>query len=319
MNCRLTLIGAPTSAGAYAPGQEKAPAAFRTHGIVQAIRHAGWEVRDAGDVRGFRWRPDPLRPKAMNLEAVVSIARSVAERVADAQHAGEMALILGGDCTIELGSVAGALKGCGSVGLIYIDLDTDLNPPDASDGALDWTGVAHLLDVQGAAPELSSMGPRRPMLSDDGIMYLGVDPITQTDAEKDTVASRQLRLVELREVRRNPEEAIRRAVEWGRSFERLAIHLDTDILSFPAFPIAENVRRQDGLTLPELSTILRGIFGAPNLATLTITEVNPDHAPDQGETFGALISALANAMAVLRRQVYIGRFADSEDQPRPTR
>jgi arginase len=207
-----------------------------------------------------------------------------------------MALILGGDCTIELGSVAGALEECTSLGLIYIDLDTDLNPPAASDGALDWTGVAHLLDVEGAAPELSSVGPRRPMLSDDAIMYLGVDPITQTDAERATIASRQLRLIELEQVHRSPEEAIRRAVEWGRSFERLAIHLDVDILSFPAFPIAENVRRQDGLTLQELSTILRGIFTAPNLATLTITEVNPDHAPDQEETFGALISLLANAM-----------------------
>ncbi len=296
MNCRLTLIGAPTSAGAYAPGQEKAPAAFRARGIVQAIRRAGWEVRDAGDVTGLRWRPDPLRPKTMNLEAVVSVAQGVADRVAEALHAGEMALILGGDCTIEVGSVAGAQRERGAVGLIYIDLDTDLNPPAASDGALDWTGVAHLLDVTGAARELSSIGPRRPMLSDDDILYLGVDPITQTPTEKATVASRQLRLIELEEVHGNPQAAIRRAVEWGQSFERLAIHLDVDVLSFSAFPIAENVRRQDGLTLPELATILRGLFAAPNLATLTITEVNPDHAPDQEETFATLISTLANAM-----------------------
>ena len=164
MNSRLALIGAPTSAGAYAPGQEKAPAAFRAYGIQQAIRRAGWEIRDAGDVTGFRWRPDPQRPKAMNLEAVVSVARSVADRVAEALYAGEIDLILGGDCTIELGSVAGALRESMSVGLIYIDLDTDLNPPAASDGALDWTGVAHLLDIDGAASELSSLGPRRPML-----------------------------------------------------------------------------------------------------------------------------------------------------------
>ena len=127
MNSQLALIGAPTSAGAYAPGQEKAPAVFRAHGIVQAIRRAGWEVRDAGDVAGFRWQPDPLRPKAMNLEAVVGVAQRVADRVADALHAGEMALVLGGDCTIELGSLAGALRESRSVGLIYIDLDTDLN------------------------------------------------------------------------------------------------------------------------------------------------------------------------------------------------
>lgn len=297
MKRRLALIGAPTSAGAYAPGQEKAPAAFRAHGIADAIRRAGWDLRDAGDVEGFRWRSDPRRPKAMNLEAVLRVAADVSERVAHARHAGEIALILGGDCTIELGAVAGALKESSSVGLIYIDLDTDLNPPGASDGALDWTGVAHLLDVEGAAPELSSMGPRRPMLADDDILYLGVDPITQTETEKATIASRALRLIDLEEVHRSPEAAIGRALEWAHSFERLAIHLDIDVLSFPAFPIAENVRRQDGLTLAELATVLGGLFAARNLATLTITEVNPDHAPDEAETFAALIAVITDAMA----------------------
>ena len=69
------------------------------------------------------------------------------------------------------------------------------------------------------------------------------------------------------------------------------------MLSFTAFPIAENVRRQDGLTLPELATIVQGIFTATNLATLTVTEVNPDHAPDQAEAFAALIALLTHAMA----------------------
>jgi arginase len=294
---RLALIGALTSAGAYAPGQEKAPAAFRAHGIADAIRRSGRDVRDLGDVEGFRWRPDSRHPKAMNLDAVRRVAERVSDRVADALRAGDMALVLGGDCTIELGSVAGALRESRSVGLIYIDLDTDLNPPDASDGALDWTGVAHLLDVEGAASELSSMGPRRPMLSDRDILYLGVDPVTQTDVEKSTMASRNLRCLELENVRGNPETTIRQAIEWSHAVERVAVHLDVDVLSFAAFPIAENVRRQDGLTLPELATILRGICLIPNIATLTIAEVNPDHAPDQGKAFAQLIAAIAGAVA----------------------
>jgi arginase len=59
--------------------------------------------------------------------------------------------------------------------------------------------------------------------------------------------------------------------------------VDVDVLSFSALPIAENVRRQDGLTLPELAILLGGVCAAPNLATLTITEVNPDHAPSQAQ------------------------------------
>ena len=233
----------------------------------------------------------------MNLHAVRSVAERVSDRVADALRAGDMALVLGGDCTVELGSVAGALRESRSVGLIYIDLDTDLNPPGASDGALDWTGVAHLLDVEGAAPELCALGPRRPMLFDSDILYLGVDPVTQTEVEKATMVSRGLRCIELADVHRSPETTIRQAIEWGQRVERVAVHLDVDVLSFAAFPIAENVRRQDGLTLPELATILRGLLALPNVATLTITEVNPDHAPDQAETFTHLIAAIVDALA----------------------
>jgi arginase len=297
MKRRAALIGAPTSAGAYAPGQEKAPAAFRTYGLLDGIGRAGWDVRDAGDVAGFRWRSDPQNPKAMNVEAVLRIAKSLADRVENALHAREIALVLGGDCTIELGSVAGALRGGMSVGLLYIDLDTDLNPPANSDGALDWTGVAHLLDLEGAAPELSAIGPRRPMLSDRDILYFAADLATQTPSERSTMETRGLSAIELNDVHRDPPAAVQRAVAWGKSFDRLAVHLDVDVLSFTAFPIAENVRRRDGLTLPELSTIIGGVFTATNLATLTITEVNPDHAPDEANAFVALIAMLTQAMA----------------------
>src|SRR5687768_8774755 len=81
---QVTIIGAPSSAGAYAPGQEKAPAAFRRHGLSESLQRAGIVVSDAGDVPGFRWRPDLERPKAMNLDAVRLTAQAVAQQVAEA-------------------------------------------------------------------------------------------------------------------------------------------------------------------------------------------------------------------------------------------
>jgi arginase len=290
---RVALIGAPTSAGAYAPGQEKAPAAFRAHGIVDALRGAGCEVRDVGDTEEFRWRSDPDRPKAMNLDAVVRIAKAVSDAVADAFRAGETALVLGGDCTIELGTVAGALKDNASVGLIYIDLDTDLNPPADSDGALDWTGVAHLLDLEGTAAELSSIGARRPMLTDKDVLFLAASLITPP--ERATIEKRRMSVIDLAEVHRDPGAAARRAVAWGSRFDRLVVHADVDVLSFTSFPISENVRRDDGLTLSELGTLLQEILSAKNWAALTITEVNPDHAPRLDASFTELIAMLQRA------------------------
>ena len=63
---------------------------------------------------------------------------------------GSAILVLGGDCTIELGTVAQAFGETPDAGLVYIDYDTDMNTPSSvDDGALDWMGVAHLLDRSG--------------------------------------------------------------------------------------------------------------------------------------------------------------------------
>jgi len=146
MTGRLDIIGAPSSAGAYAPGQERAPAAIRAAGLLASLAERGIAVLDRGDVPGFRWRVDRANPRAMNAEAAAGVARTVADRVAEGLAEGAAILVLGGDCTVELGTVAGASLNADDLGLIYIDLDTDLNTPDSvGDGALDWMGVAHLL------------------------------------------------------------------------------------------------------------------------------------------------------------------------------
>ena len=54
MSNRLALIGAPSSAGAYSPGQEKAPVALRAAGLIERFEEQGVGVEDHGDVPGFR-------------------------------------------------------------------------------------------------------------------------------------------------------------------------------------------------------------------------------------------------------------------------
>jgi arginase len=291
----LSIIGAPSSAGAYAPGQEKAPAAFRRNGLLPALTRTGRRVHDRSDVFGVRWRLDPARPKSMNSDLVQKTATEVANAVAEALLADEDVLVLGGDCTVELGTVAGACRGTNSVGLVYIDLDTDLNAPEASAGCLDWTGVAHLLDIPGAEPSLSGLGPRRPMLAPGNILYFGTDNITPGEAR--TMGQLRLAQIPLREVKADPEAAAQRAVAWAKPYSRLLVHLDVDVLAFTDFPIAENTRRRLGLTLDELMTALSILLAAPNWRALTITEVNPEHAPDEAETFGRLNERLSSALA----------------------
>ena len=159
----IALIAAPTSAGAFAPGQEDAPAALRAAGLVQALG-----ASDRGDTPRFRWRVDRDAPRAMNADAVVDGVRALAARVEAALRAGDLPLVLGGDCTVGVGTVAGAVVAGAEPRLVYLDLHPDLNTPGSvPDGALDWMGVAHMLGVDGADERLAAAGPRRPLLADD--------------------------------------------------------------------------------------------------------------------------------------------------------
>ena len=176
MTRALGVIGVPSSAGAYAPGQEQAPRALREAGLLAGLEAAGIAVVDHGDAPVWRWRPDREQPYAQNPAAVVACAAETAERVRIALAAGELALVLGGDCTVGVGTVAGHLPESGRVGLVYLDMHGDLNTPDSvPDGALDWMGVAHMLGEPGATPELRDFGPRTPLLDDDQIVLLAHD------------------------------------------------------------------------------------------------------------------------------------------------
>ncbi|MET3577075.1 arginase [Mesorhizobium robiniae] len=290
----LNIIGAATSAGAYSPGQEQAPAAFRRHALAEALASRGRTITDHGDVASFRWRPDPSRPQAMNLEGVGDACDLVASHVAAAIAAQEDVLVLGGDCTVELGTVAGANAAGARIGLVYIDFDTDLNTPDTSDGALDWTGVAHLLDIPGCEPALARLGPTHPMLVPRQLLYFGVENITAPEAI--TMRDYAIEAISREEALSDIEAAATRAAEWAAGFDCVLIHFDVDVLSFIDFPIAENVRRCDGLKLEQAAFVLKRLTALPQWRGLTITEVNPAHAPDESTAFKRLNEVLLDAL-----------------------
>ena len=297
MTRHLDVIGAPTSAGAYAPGQERAPGAIRSAGLLARLGERGIEVVDQGDVPGFRWRVDRANPRAMNAEAAAGVARAVRDRVHASLAEGAAILVLGGDCTVELGTVAGASLGSENVGLIYVDLDTDLNTPESvEDGALDWMGVAHLLGLKGTNPILAGLGPRTPMLRPDQVLLFSDD--NSKPFERQIIEDRGIAEVRLAQVVADPASAARGVAEgWAGRFERLLAHVDVDVLDYLDFPLAENTRRNTGLSLAQLITVLRELVAAPNWVALTICEVNPDHGNEDGSTMRTFSEALAEVLS----------------------
>jgi arginase len=296
---QLALIGAPTSAGAFAAGQEGAPAALRAAGLLDALSDAGVDVVDLGDVSGFRWRPDRKSPRAMNATTVARVARDVAERVRGAREGGRLALVIGGDCTVELGTIAGCREGHRSLGLLYFDPHPDLNTPETvRDGALDWMGVAHLLDLPGAVGEVAAVGGHRPSLEPDALLLFGASEERSQPAERATIDRLRLDVVTEAQVVADPAgtatAAMRRLTARTGSH---VVHFDVDAIDFADAPLSENTDRNVGLTLDAALSALRELLQAPNLVALTITELNPHHAAAVPDLLERFASGLAAALA----------------------
>jgi arginase len=293
---RLSVIGVPSSAGAYAPGPERAPAALREAGLLDHLRDSGIAVHDLGDTGSFRWQVDRSNPRAMNAAAVARAACGAKSLVEQALGDGGAVLVLGGDCTVELGTVAGALRENGGLGLIYIDLDTDLNTPaSTTDGALDWMGVAHMLGVADTLTELVEIGPAVPLLRPDQLAYFAIDNVEP--CERQLMTQLKIENVMLSQVVPDPARAAEKVVNgWARKFDRLLVHLDLDVLDFADMPLAENTRRNVGLKFDELIAALNVFLAAPNWAALTVCELNPDHGASDGSTLRSFVSSLSQAI-----------------------
>jgi arginase len=298
MMSAITVVGVPSSAASYSAGQEQAPAALREAGLLEALAASGITVRDHGDLTGHTWRPDRKRPFAQNLSQVTQSVRELSRAVAAVLVTGERLLVLGGNCTIALGTCAG-LRGAGAdPGLVYIDRHFDLNTPHSTaDGALDWMGMAHALGLVGAEPELVEALGARPLLQPSRLSFLGVESSAATDWERDQVQALAVPVVSQVDLVQQPARAARTAADAVLPGP-FAVHLDVDVLDFIDAPLAENVNgRNSGPTIEQLEHALAALWHHPECRVLSIGELNPVHAAADPDCLPRFVAALARALA----------------------
>ena len=296
---RIGLIGVPSSAGAHWPGQEGAPQALRGAGLVEGLESAGCAVVDRGDMPRVRFRPEGESRRPHNLAAVVGVAEGVACRVESALRDGEVPLVVGGDCTIQLGVISGFLRAGEDPALLYLDGGLDLRTPaDNPTGVLDSMGVAHMIGEPGAAEGLTRIGPRFPLMPDDKIVFFGYEPIVGEPLEERVAERRGMARYPAGRVRRGPTGVAAEALEdLSSRAGRFVVHFDVDVIDFYDFPVADVPQHNAGLKFREAVSSLEVFARSPGFAGLVVTEFNPDHADEEGELAAAFVRALADALA----------------------
>jgi arginase len=296
---RIAVVGVPSSAASYAAGQDLAPAALRSAGLLEQLIASGLEVHDDGDLPHQAWSPDRDHPLAQNAgQAIVSV-QQLADRLHPLLARGDIALVLGGNCTIALGVVAVLRRlGAGVPGLLYVDRHYDINTPESTtDGALDWMGLAHALALPGCLDTLAGVFGPRPLLEADQVVWLGVEPPMATPWEREQADRLGLHVTTSQALAADPAGTAAAALRQLPPGP-LAVHIDVDVLDFTDAPLAENTDgRNRGPTLDQAAEALTVAARDQRMRALSIGELNPTRCAGDPDALPRFVSSIARILA----------------------
>jgi arginase len=273
--------------------------------IDGARRFAGLDVADLGDVARAPFTQDQMTATARNLATVAEVASTVSDAVAGALAAGRLPIVLGGDCTITLGVVAGVQRHDPAVGLLYFDGDADLGTPqDTGSGVLDAMGAAHMLGL--TDNRLARLGAGYPMLEERRLVLFGYDDTDQGTYRPSVLAAHpDLARFSGPAVRADPDRlAAEAAAAITASADGTIVHFDVDAVDSRDLPLANFPHYGVGMPLSTAAGILTSFCRLPRLRAIVLTEVNPGYEPSgtalaryTDAVTGAITAALTDVAA----------------------
>ncbi len=289
---KIALLGAPTSAAAMSLGHEGAPAALRTAGLVERLSSIGYTVADLGDDPPQHYKPDEESPRARNLPGTLAAVEALKPRVEQAVKSAALPLILAGDCSVALATVAGVRRYFRHVSVIYLDRDADLNTPASTpSGCVDGMVVSHLTG-RGAA-ELVRFWGEPPLVREPDLALFGVDRLDP--AEEELLQRSTLRSYLAKDVKRMGAAAAAQAALdriHANGYEYV-LHFDVDVIAdFPA----TNYPGSGGLSFADVRDALMVFVRQKHLAAMEVTAYNPAKDSD-GSGAKLIIDLLAEVFA----------------------
>jgi arginase len=274
---QVNILGVPLCYGADMAGVELGPAVLRVAGINQRIARLGYRVRDLGDM-GLEHAQAPAEPhdRLKHLREIAGACEQLAIEVHKILAAGEFPIVLGGDHSIAIGSIAGVASHCRerdeTLGLIWFDAHADMNTPETSpSGNIHGMPLAALLGY--GAPELTNVGGFSPKLDPTLCAHVGARDIDA--GERELIRKLGLRFFTMREIDERGmtacmDEAIAIA---SRGSGGYAVTFDVDVLD-PGDAPGSGTLVRGGLTYREAHLGMEKIAEAGGIISLEVVEIN---------------------------------------------
>ena len=273
----VSILGVPLGYGASMAGVDIGPAALRVARINERIGRLGYQVRDLGDLRLERPQitPDPSE-KLKYLREISDACEKLAVEIQGILGANEFPVIVGGDHSIAIGSIAGVAASCraggDTLGLIWFDAHADMNTPETSpSGNIHGMPLAALLGY--GAPELTNVAGFSPKVEPQFIAHVGARDVDA--GERELIRKLGVRCFTMREIDERGMSAVMHDAIAIASLATggYAVTFDVDVLD-PGDAPGSGTLVRGGLTYRESHLAMELIAEAGGMRSLEVVEIN---------------------------------------------
>lgn len=267
----LKVLGVPMDLGAGRRGVDMGPSAIRVARLARALSDLGHAVEDLGNVEV----PVPEATSNPNrlhyLEAIAATCKSTMERLAAFTGNG-IPLVLGGDHSISMGSIAGIARSGTRAGVLWIDAHADVNTPDSSpSGNIHGMPLAHLLGY-GDARLLDTWGGGA-VLQPRDVVFIGLRSLD--GAERKFIREHGIRAFTMKDIdKRGIADVAEEALRHLRDADRIHVSFDADALD-PDLAPGVGTPVAGGLTYREAHLLMELCSDSGRVRSCDLVEVNP--------------------------------------------
>lgn len=268
----VRIYGVPMDLGQNRRGVDMGPSAIRYAGLDGRLERLGLLVRDGGNIRVPN--VEEIRhlqqiPHAHNALAIAEVCQEIYTAMCAAVQANEHAIFLGGDHSMALGTVAGALTRSERVGVLWVDTHGDFNTPDISP-----SGNIHgmvLAALMGLCPPPLRIGDK--VLRPDQVVLIGTRDLDVE--EKRALREVGVRVMTMRDIDENGmADVMRAALRALGNVDSIHVSFDMDVLD-PTVAPGVGTPVSGGLTIREAHLIMEMLADDGRVCSLDLVEVNP--------------------------------------------
>ncbi|WP_018131485.1 arginase [Effusibacillus pohliae] len=274
MKKTVAILGVALDLGQGRRGVDMGPSAIRYANLQERINRLGYEVVDLGNVNV----PTPESHRVQNqklkyLPEIVTVSNEVAERVAGEVQAGRLPIILGGDHSISIGSVAGVAKAVRNLGVIWFDAHGDMNTEETTPSG-NIHGMPLAVSLGMGHPDLTQVAGFQPKVQAKNVVLVGarsIDPDERTLIKRSGITVFDMQQIDKRGMSAVMEEAIQIASQGTDG-----VHLSLDLDAFdPREAPGVGTPVLGGVTYREGHLAMEMLAAANVLTSVDVVEVNP--------------------------------------------